>query len=337
MADSGIGSWRGSWKGWKDRTGKAALFSAILGVAVWMTAGACWAGQNLIFIVDASASMSGTLGADSKIGAVREALIDAVKTLPEDVDAGLMVFGGRRKGDCDDVAAALSQLRQQVKGFRDPTTAVIVADGRETCLGDPCEEARQLKRIYRDMVIHVIGLNVPLSDETRLVCISGNTGGRYHSVVDADGLKPALMKAVKAEVDIPPPRFKPAAGKPKAVSRVQAIEIDAGPGETRVIFSMTRPILPKVSFLRKGGPTVICDFPAARPGLDVSAGLPETPCGAIRRMTTDPDHPAGFRVKMTLASEQDYELHHFFTDADLVYHLIVRPVPPSRPPAVETD
>lgn len=489
MADSGIGSWRGSWKGWKDRAGKAALFSAsliaIIGVAVLMTAGACWAGQNLIFIVDASASMAGPLGADSKIGAVRETLVDTVKTLPGDVDAGLMVFGGRRKGDCDDVAtalpvgkpdvqafarklaavsptgmtplaAALAQLRRQVKGFRDPTTAVIVADGQETCLGDPCEEARRLKRIYRSMVIHVVGLEVPLSEETSLVCISGNTGGRYHRVTDKGELKAALARAATSEMAIPnpadapadiapptagaveaealptvapaepeeaaaeptvaptierkaprkrfksppaepvrkirvrvrrgrvragpslsseilfhvdkgarmsvlgvrgdwnhvmddkgrsgwahyslfSPHLKPAARKPGAVPRVLDIGIETTADETRATFGLTRPIRPKVAFLSRKGPTVVCDFPGVRAGFDVSGKMPETPAGFIREMRAEPNRPAGFRATMTLAPGQAYRLQHFFLEKDFQYLMIIRPAGPPGPAAAETD
>ena len=503
MTGSGIGSWRGSWKGWKDRTGKTALFSAsliaITGVAVLMTAGACWAGQNLIFIVDASASMAGPLGADSKIGAVREALIGAVKTLPGEVDAGLLVFGGRRKGDCDDVAtalpvgkpdvqafarklaavsptgmtplaAALAQLRRQVKGFRDPTTAVIVADGQETCLGDPCEEARRLKRIYRSMVIHVVGLDVPLSEETSLVCISGNTGGRYHRVTDKGELKAALARAATSEMAIPAPadapadiapptagaveaealptvepaepepaveterpkpaepekaaaepmtaptikrkapekqfkspaakpmrkirvrvrrgrvragpslsseilfhvdkgarmsvlgvrgdwnhvmddkgrsgwahyslfspHLKPAARNPGAVPRILDIGIETTADETRVTFGLTRPIRPKVAFLSRKGPTVVCDFPGVRAGFDVSAKMPDTPAGSIREMRAEPNRPSGFRTTMALAPGQSYRLQHFFLEKDLQYRMIIRPAAPPGPAAAETD
>ncbi len=218
---------------------KAAVAGVVLAVAVLLTGAPCRAGQNLVFIVDASASMADPLSEGTKMGAVREALIDVVKTLPESADVGLITFGSRRQGDCDDVrtvlpvgqhvnrtvamklaaiaptgmtplAASLALLKEQVKGFQDPTTAVIVADGQETCLGDPCEEARRLKRIYRDMVIHVIGLNVPLSEETRLVCISGNTGGRYHRVTDKAELKAALAEAATSEMAIPTPAEAPA-------------------------------------------------------------------------------------------------------------------------------
>lgn len=409
-----------------------------------------------------------------------------------------MVFGGRRKGDCDDVAtvlpvgkpdvqafarklaavsptgmtplgASLAQLRIQVKGFRDPTTAVIVADGQETCLGDPCEEARRLKRIYRNMVIQVIGLDVPLSEETSLVCISGNTGGRYHRVTDKDGLKAALAEAATSEMTIPAPadapdiappkadvaevealptvepaepepaveperpepaepekaavaptpaptikrkapekRFKsqpaepvrkirvrvrrgrvragpslssdilfrvdkgtrlsvlgvrgdwnhvmdaqgrsgwahyslfsphlkPAARKPMAVPRILDIAIETATDETRISFGLTLPVRPRVAFLSKSGPRVVCDFPGARAGFELSAKMPETPAGAIRTLTVQPDRPAGFRATMTLAPGPSYRLQHFFLEADRRYLMIIRPTETSGPAAVETD
>ncbi len=220
----------------RHQRGKRVLWAVLLAAAVILAGGGrpCQAGQNLVFIVDASASMAGPLAGGTKMAAVREVLLDGVKRVAGDTDVGLLVFGSRRKGDCDDVriavpvgdpdisrfarslstlsptgmtpmAAALDLLRSRLKHFRDPTTAIVVADGQETCLGDPCEEARRLKRIYRDLVIHVIGLDVPLSEETSLVCISGNTGGRYHRVTNRAELETALSKAVAAEGMIPSP------------------------------------------------------------------------------------------------------------------------------------
>ena len=60
---------------------RAILFAAGVAMALFLAAAPCRAGQNLIFIVDASASMADPLSSETKIAAAREALIDAFKTV----------------------------------------------------------------------------------------------------------------------------------------------------------------------------------------------------------------------------------------------------------------
>lgn len=418
--------------------------TVLMAMAAWLITGTALAGQNLIFIVDGSASMASPLEKNSKIQAVREALINVFKTLPDDVDVGLMAFGARQRGDCEDVAillpagrhsvqtfakklatvaptgmtplaASLLSLKAMAKKFQDPTTAVIIADGQETCLGNPCEDVRQIKQLFRDMVIHVIGLNVPLSEKTSLVCVSGNTGGRYHSVSDSSALKNALVQAAKTDMAIPSPgkapaiisppasqmdesgsppakpvrkiqvrvwkgrvregpsfsskilfgvdqgdmmfvlgvrgdwnqvmdgqgrsgwahyslfapHLKPAVKKPKPIARIEDICVKVEDVETRVIFSLSQPVRPKILFTSKNGPAVVCVFPGVWPGFDDLEHLPEGPAGHIQTIAVDGGRGDGFQVNLTLDPAQSYELKHYFIGDDRTYLLVVRPVPAS--------
>ena len=58
---------------------------------------------NLMLIFDASGSMRGHIDGKAKITIAKEAMGMIVKDLPADINIGLVAYGHRRKGDCDDV------------------------------------------------------------------------------------------------------------------------------------------------------------------------------------------------------------------------------------------
>ena len=61
------------------------------------------AGTNVLFILDGSGSMWARLDNIEKIVIAKERLSVLVKELPEGVNIGLMVYGHRSKGDCNDI------------------------------------------------------------------------------------------------------------------------------------------------------------------------------------------------------------------------------------------
>ena len=61
------------------------------------------AGTNVLFILDGSGSMWARLDNIEKIVIAKERLSALVKELPEGVNIGLMVYGHRSKGDCNDI------------------------------------------------------------------------------------------------------------------------------------------------------------------------------------------------------------------------------------------
>ena len=181
---------------------------------------------RLLYILDASGSMLGKVGAEEKMAAARRVLKDSIAKLPGDSQVGLIAYGHRRKNDCDDIEL-LSPLKpidkaglgQQIDALKPngmtpitnslqqafeivkaqqggPVTVVLVTDGLETCKGDPCKLAREAKQAGLDFVLHVIGFDVGKITVSQLECVAQAGGGRYLNAQNADELAAALAGAV---------------------------------------------------------------------------------------------------------------------------------------------
>jgi Ca-activated chloride channel family protein len=185
-------------------------------------------GTDAILILDASGSMWGQVEGQTKIAAARRA-VDSIlsKWKPSD-RLGLIAYGHRAKSDCRDIemvvpvsrfdpsritsavnalvpkgktpiadslrAAAASLRTTDGKG-----TIVLVSDGIETCVADPCAVAAELKKAGVGLVAHVIGFDVAdPAAKAQLQCIARATGGVYLDARDASGLEKALGRAVEA-------------------------------------------------------------------------------------------------------------------------------------------
>jgi Ca-activated chloride channel family protein len=79
-------------------------------------------------------------------------------------------------------------------------TVVLVSDGIETCVADPCAIAEELKKAGVGLVAHVVGFDVAdPAAKAQLQCIARATGGVYLDARDASGLESALgRRAVEA-------------------------------------------------------------------------------------------------------------------------------------------
>jgi hypothetical protein len=144
---------------------------------------------NIVFILDASGSMWGQVEGQAKIAIAKEVLIGLVKELPDDAVVGLVAYGHRRKGDCDDVEELVSlgpldkekmvaQIQAlspkgktpisrsvrltagRIKHLEDETTIILVSDGKETCDPDTCGLVKDLRASGIKFVMHVIGFDV---------------------------------------------------------------------------------------------------------------------------------------------------------------------------------
>ena len=75
--------------------------------AVMMLAGVAGAAKtqegNIMFILDASGSMWGQVEGKAKIAIAKEVLTGLIEELPDGLKVGLVAYGHRRKGDCNDV------------------------------------------------------------------------------------------------------------------------------------------------------------------------------------------------------------------------------------------
>ncbi len=186
----------------------------------------------LILVLDASGSMWGQIEGENKIVIARQVLGELVDSLPDASEIGLVAYGHRSEGDCDDIEtvvplgpldkASLKQtvsalnpkgktpltksvhqafdvLRQQEGG----ATVILVSDGLETCGGDPCAAVRAATEQGLDFILHVVGFDVAGEDVSQLECAAQAGGGLFTSAENAAELSDALAAAVALPVDAP--------------------------------------------------------------------------------------------------------------------------------------
>ena len=187
--------------------------------------------KNILIILDASGSMWGRIDGTPKITLAREVIRDFIKTIPPEVELGLIAYGHRRKKDCGDVElllpfgvdrnvfiTALETIRPKgrtplalsvergVETFRElpgSYSIVLVTDGKETCGGDPCEVVRTLKKSGVDFTMHVVGFGVKSKDQEELECIAREGDGQFITALNKDELRVAVGKVTREE---PKPR-----------------------------------------------------------------------------------------------------------------------------------
>jgi len=182
----------------------------------------------LLLIFDASGSMWGQIKGENKIVIARRVLGSLIDELPADTELGVIAYGHRREGDCDDIETvvplaaldktaikatvdglnpkgktpitrslqqAFGALRGRAKGVAG-ATVILVSDGLETCGGDPCAAVRDAKKQGLDFILHVVGFDVAGEDVSQLECAAQAGEGMFMSAEDADGLFAALDAAV---------------------------------------------------------------------------------------------------------------------------------------------
>ncbi len=186
------------------------------------------AADNLVLILDASGSMWGKVGSETKVEAARKVVRDIVGKLPAGSKLGLVAYGHRQKGDCNDIetlvpagSTDLSAVPDRVdklnslgmtpitKAFEQgavaakagggPGTIVLVTDGLETCGGDPCAAVRAAKSAGQDFVLHIIGFDVAKENVSSLECAAQGGDGLYIAAEDAAALSAALQQTMTAE------------------------------------------------------------------------------------------------------------------------------------------
>jgi Ca-activated chloride channel family protein len=190
----------------------------------------------LLLILDASGSMWGQIEGENKIVIARRVVGELVDGLDEASEVGVVAYGHRREGDCDDIEtvapiAALdkSALKETVnalnpKGKTPITRAVqeafaslegreggaaviLVSDGLETCGGDPCAAVRAAKERGIDFVMHVVGFDLAGEDASTLECAAQAGEGFFSSAENAGELSEALEAALAMPAEVPAGRL----------------------------------------------------------------------------------------------------------------------------------
>ncbi|MCP5065587.1 MAG: VWA domain-containing protein [bacterium] len=224
----------------------------LFALTLMVGAGPSWAENGsagkVILVLDASGSMWGQIDGRTKIEIARDAVAALVGDWKPDIHLGLMVYGHRRKGDCQDIetvlpvgpidlaaftarvndihpkgktplSAAVRMAAEQLEYVEERASVILLSDGLETCEMDPCKLASELKSKGVDFKVHVIGFDIAQEEQAQLECLAKNTGGIFLRADNATGLHDALVtveKVVEEEIEAPPPPPPPPPAPPVA-------------------------------------------------------------------------------------------------------------------------
>ena len=222
-----------------------------------------YAEGRAIIVLDASGSMWDELGGRPKVDIAREALNAVLQALPADVELGLLAYGHREKGNCDDIelivppakgrAAAISTaaefmhftgktpLTAAVRAAADAldsthqqATVVLITDGVDNCSGDPCALASELEDTGTNFTAHVVGFGLKPDEAARVSCLASRTGGSYLQADDLATLTLALQDTVLVPDNGPTPPQPDHAPQPEPVQTLpnfapEVLLSDTGP------------------------------------------------------------------------------------------------------------
>ncbi len=187
---------------------------------------ASYAEDKAIIVFDASGSMWAQVEGKTKIAIAKETLSNLVTDWDQSKQLGLLAYGHRKKGDCNDIetlvpvgninkqtaistvnkinpkgktpiSASLKMAADELKFTEDNATVILISDGKETCNADPCGTAAELEKMGINFTAHVIGFAVDKTTTKQLQCIAENTGGKYFPANNAKQLNDALKEVVE--------------------------------------------------------------------------------------------------------------------------------------------
>lgn len=186
----------------------------------------------IVFIYDASGSMWGQMDGKTKMEIAADVLSSTVNGLPGNQQVGLVAYGHREKGDCEDVeflvemdnadkarinqslkaikplgktplAYSALQVIGQLRQAKAKATIILVTDGIESCGGDICAAIKAAKAEGIDFRLHIVGFGLQNEETEQLRCAAKAGDGQYYDAANADGLAEVLQEATKTTVDKP--------------------------------------------------------------------------------------------------------------------------------------
>lgn len=199
--------------------------------------------DDAMLVFDASGSMAATDfpdGAPSRMDRVRQALVKVLPAATRARRLGLVVYGpGRNFDTCQNVDLKLApssnaserilkevdRLRPQgrtaltssvqaaarlLQDGEKPAVVVALTDGQDTCGGDACRLARELKSANPAVTVHVIGYRLkPMTGPAQPFverCLADETGGIFATAETTDELAAALSETLgcPAVTSLPP-------------------------------------------------------------------------------------------------------------------------------------
>ena len=195
---------------------------------------------NIEVLLDASGSMGAPLGMSSstKFDVVRQALLATIYEMGQQQsdfprNLAIRLFGSKQdasQNDCQDtelligmgepnqdaILAALTKvvprgaspiayaLNEAGKDFPGGIAAdrviVLVADGSDTCSGDPCAAASRLQEGNFKTVVHTIAFDVSPEDQVKLECIAKSSDGQFIAARNEAELRQGLEQAINSTI-----------------------------------------------------------------------------------------------------------------------------------------
>ena len=238
----------------------ALVFAVAMMASILVVQGQSPQGETLLIVLDASGSMWGQIDGENKIVIARRVLGELVDGLADGTEVGVIAYGHRREGDCDDIetVVALGPLdttvtKQTVDGLNPKgktpitksleqafatleesgrtATVILISDGLETCGGDPCAAVRTALECGSDFFLHVVGFDVAGEDVSQLECAAQAGNGIFFSAENAQDLSAALEHAVALPVEVPAGRLSVKVVADGALQDAAILITAAGTGE----------------------------------------------------------------------------------------------------------
>ncbi|KKQ14289.1 MAG: D-amino-acid dehydrogenase [Candidatus Moranbacteria bacterium GW2011_GWF2_36_839] len=193
--------------------------------------------KNLVLILDSSGSMAPKIGGKSKIEIAKEAALNFVKNLNEEVNVSIIAYGHKGSNSASDKAVSCAGIEEiywldkikldvitskvsllqatgwtpiadslqkasdilaKYPGDQYQNSVLLISDGEETCGGNPVSKAKELNGNNIKLITNVIGFNVGGTAESQLKNISQNGGGVYYSARSSEELNNVMNKMSEA-------------------------------------------------------------------------------------------------------------------------------------------
>ena len=190
----------------------------------------------IIFIYDASGSMWGKIDNQIKMQIAAEVLSQTVDSLPSSQAVGLVAYGHREKGNCEDVeflvetennkkSAVIESLKtikpkgktplaysaqlviNKLKASDGKATIILITDGIESCGGNLCDVIKAAKEKGIEFRLHVVGFGLGKDETENLRCAAEAGDGNYYDAGNANSLSDVLNEATNTTVDEPAGNF----------------------------------------------------------------------------------------------------------------------------------
>lgn len=195
--------------------------------------------ENVLIILDLSKSMNEQLNNDeTKIDVAKKAVSDVLKSLPDNTNVGLRVYGhksgllGMNQCHKTDLIAPIAannrtkiindiknlypngvtpieySLKRAIDDFKDITGSkriVLISDGIDTCNGNPCSFARKLKNSGQDIKVDVISFGKNINNfslDSQLQCIALATKGSFSRADTQIDLVKALNNSIQVNKQV---------------------------------------------------------------------------------------------------------------------------------------